>query len=284
MKYPDINDMDAMTPRSKYYGFTSPETCDLFGFQMSEMPKVMNRRWYQIEHVLEWQTVADSFTWIRDKKKTGKVFENPKEGTTDKVDFCVYWKGTWTGANPKAFSIDQSAPQTVEQHLSEAYPSLQHTPHEFVWLEATINSPMWAYKAADEDSGIFSTKSKRLEIEGGPRRRKNIDTTKESYVDLKNLLGARKYMRNPDIAKILKKQDAWVSQGMGALWKEYMDERFRIAHARTEKDMDTYIKMLRNAWSRGPTTDPAQKAFAQQIGKLNSEWMKEKRNPWRKPW
>ncbi|KAF1969577.1 hypothetical protein BU23DRAFT_238666 [Bimuria novae-zelandiae CBS 107.79] len=303
--------MDAMIPKPKFYGFTSLDSCDVFAFPFGGIPLVIRRDFYQVEHVLEWQTMTDFFSWIGYKKKANELFLDSDPSKSGRVNVCAYWKATWTGEGAKAFPIGQSACKVVEQHLQDEYPSLQHTPHEFVWLEKTLNSPpkanMRAWKNGNERLSVFNRQSMIRNIAGTRRTRRDIDKAKERYLDLKYLLGARRCMRSPAIAAIMKEQvnrmgdildkidrelpsdpkdknNPWVSQSMGALWKEYMEERFRIANSRTEKDMDEYFEELRDTWSKSPTTGLATKHFAQEIRKLHAEWMKEKRIPWKKPW
>ena len=179
---------------------------------------------------------------------------------------------------------------------------------------------MWAYNNGKID-GVYN-KAKMVErIEGkwkgkGKKAKftaADIDNAKSALNDLKYLMGARKYMRSPGIARIFKeqkvrmgdiigkidvelaknpknwgtfgKQPAWKPQQLEKFWDEYMDERFFIANQRTNHDMDTYLTLLDRIWTV-PTTaaDQNRKDFYALIKKVKQEWANEKRAAWKKPW
>ena len=132
-------------------------------------------------------------------------------------------------------------------------------------------------------------------------------------LDLKYLMGVRAYMRDSAIEAIFKKQKerigdmldvldaevvkhqrvnpktdekygAWTPQKLKALWDEYMNERFRIAKARIEHDMDTFLALLEKEWTKTKDSDANEIAFDGLIDKVKKEWMKEKAHAWTKPW
>ncbi|KAJ4300878.1 hypothetical protein N0V90_002966 [Kalmusia sp. IMI 367209] len=308
---------------------------------------------YQVEHVLEWQTVTNFFTWVRDKKITDLRFQDPK--TQKKVDFCKFWKETWVLTKSESFSIVSGGPErTAGDHLKWGFPGLQNRPYEFTFVHKTINgikAQMWAYKSGSMGSGIFGVDKMTTRIAGKHTSRttkpKSLDEAKSAYLDLRALMGARKYMRSSKIAKTLGKEvkemekvirrideslpkhprpgeGAWVKQDLGKLWMEYMDERFRLAHDRTTKDLDKYIKLMHTTWNnagrghrkrsspdRGRSKDKGKapvkrssrhsskfssrssstnseeaqiRVFLQEVRKLEAEWKKEKNIEWRRPW
>jgi hypothetical protein len=69
-----------------------------------------NPKDYQIEHLLKWQTVAEFFTWVRDKRLDDRQSRDPKNPQKH-IDFCKFWKATWTGARPQSFSLAASGPK-----------------------------------------------------------------------------------------------------------------------------------------------------------------------------
>jgi hypothetical protein len=327
--------------------------CDVFGFSSSARPANDINRSYQIEHVLEWQVVTYFFDWVNKKIRSGKPqFDDPNpRNKGKKTDFCGYWKGLWLGTSQPSFSIDKSVDRTPSEHLKFAYPgiingNLNHG-KEFAWLHALLNSPaktnvsipplypvprtlpsisltlmilqMWKYK--EGKIGVYARDKKIREIEGkttgrDPNKIKQaaeIDKAKEALLDLKYLIGARKYMRNPAIAAIFKEQkvrmgnilgkldtelpkharehntfgtlDTWKPQQLKKFWDQYMDERFNIAVLRTNHDMDTYLALLRKEWAVPANhPDQSQRAFFGLIKKIELEWKREKAIKWTAPW
>jgi hypothetical protein len=178
---------------------------------------------------------------------------------------------------------------------------------------------MWSH--LDNKIGVYEERKKIKEIEGAstgkaPNKIKHpaeIDTAKEALLDLKYLIGARKYMRNPAIAAIFRDQkvrigdildkldtelpkharqhktlgtlEAWKPQQLKKFWDQYMDERFNVAVLRTNHDMDTYLALLRKEWAvPANNPDQSQRAFFGLIKKIELEWKKEKAIKWTAPW
>jgi hypothetical protein len=181
---------------------------------------------------------------------------------------------------------------------------------------------MWNYNEG-KVGGVYSVASLNALIIGkhsgtGPRRRwtaANINSVNAALNKLRYLIGARIYMRNPAIAEIFKKQKermgdiigkidmelpyhprvkkgvgklpAWKSHNLKNLWNQYMDERFRVANQRINHDMDTYLKLLFSEWQVapiGPSDGKEKRELYASIQKVESEWKKEKRIAWVKPW
>lgn len=151
---------------------------------------------------------------------------------------------------------------------------------------------MWSNKGQkDESGGPHSEERMKMAIEGSPKTAEGLAEAKKALIKLKNLMGARQYMRHPTIANIFKKQKErigdmldkidnvlpnhprndikdsktfapWEPQNLKTLWNEYMDYRFGIAKKRVEIDMDGYLKSLKTHWSMrksGPKTNPNSK-------------------------
>ncbi|KAF2437309.1 hypothetical protein P171DRAFT_478010 [Karstenula rhodostoma CBS 690.94] len=140
LAYPDRKDMARLRPSARYFGYTKPDACTSFAFRQQGMlqnePNV-NPKDYQVEHVLEWQTVTDFFTWVRDKKN--HRFPDPTDPQKD-VDFCKFWKTTWTGAHPQSFSLVPGGPErTAVDHLKWGFPGLENRAHEFAFLHKTLS-------------------------------------------------------------------------------------------------------------------------------------------------
>lgn len=213
---------------------------------------------------------------------------------------------------------------------------------------------MWRYKS-NEEAGIFDQVEKDKEISGGaikvtpptkPRKGRKgkqqaqapappgkqfgdgrgsrtnqeldaeeIDAAKDALLDLKYLMGARIYMRDPKIAAIFTKQkdrlgdmlgsldDAlakpenayysktkgvtfrqWKPQNLKALWNDFMDESFQEATKRTNKDMNQYLQMFEEEWlhyspPKGSQTDK----FITLIKNVRQAWRTEKARRWSAP-
>jgi hypothetical protein len=100
--------------------------------------KVKNPEDYQVEHVLEWQTVADFFSWVRDEKITGTSFQ--VTNLSPKSDICRYVKESWFGGNQASFSLTDDGPErTVENHLKWGFPGLENRPKDFAFLHKLPN-------------------------------------------------------------------------------------------------------------------------------------------------
>lgn len=129
------------TPAARYFGYAKPEICTNFAFVQGGMLKaqVENPEDYQVEHVLEWQTVGDFFTWVRDKKITGTAFQGtnlPAGG----ADICRYIKESWFGGSQASFSWATGGPaRTVEEHLKWGFAGLGNRQKDFAFLHKLPN-------------------------------------------------------------------------------------------------------------------------------------------------
>ncbi|KAJ4298083.1 hypothetical protein N0V90_005982 [Kalmusia sp. IMI 367209] len=185
----------------------------------------------------------------------------------------------------------------------------------------TQKTMMWKYKGAkDSTAGVYDGDDLEDRIKGpmkgrGPNRQrqaKQLDQAKTALLDLKYLMGARSYMRQPVIADIFSKQknrigeildkldkelpkhrkiarsvefELWKPQQLKSFWDEYMDERFNLANLRVNHDMDTYLAMLKKEWAvPAGSRDQNLKGFYNLITKVEKQWHQEKRRAWKKPW
>ncbi|KAF1978273.1 hypothetical protein BU23DRAFT_654827 [Bimuria novae-zelandiae CBS 107.79] len=178
---------------------------------------------YHIEHILEWQAVAKFFDWMdRKKKAEQKTYQDPdlNKKVRDGLSFCQYWKAQWKGAYPQPITINGKTLEPID-HMAQAYPGLNNRLEEFVWLQATINTPakssMWSYKGIKENAGTLYNVEKMREFITGEKsatKVKNqekaagefVDTAKTALTKLKALLGARKYMRDQKVSDIFGRQ------------------------------------------------------------------------------
>ncbi|KAG9233482.1 hypothetical protein BJ875DRAFT_485120 [Amylocarpus encephaloides] len=215
-----------------YYGWKQPQVCTNFDWgnplKEAEVKKTeAEGEKYELEHVLEWQTVTGFFDWLNDDKKQGKIFPNPDPNKKDKVTFCDYFQGTWEmdngedkrddADNPAAFALEKDGEErTPRQHLAAAYPSTQFHYDEFVYLEAEINAPAKAesfkYKPKDKKAKdlVFSKKVTAKNL-------KKVETAQTQLVKLKGLIGVRKYMRETEISETFKKQQVRIGETLDLL-------------------------------------------------------------------
>lgn len=269
-----------------WYGYVQPDVCDNLLFRSAMKPVAgIDPSHYDLEHVLEWQAVTKFFDWVN-QQKSGVTFRNPDRSIRGEVGFCEYWAATWTeepaGGALTAFPIAAGDENRLPlDHMRSAYlgreggrkgAKIQYD--EFVYLHKFINSPakanvspkfldvlsllwdfrlthklvvqMWTKKDQDK-AGILKATRVTDAIKST-----NIDEGRVALLDLKNLLGARKYMSNKQIQGFLKNQkvrmgdmirtldaemanhpkpnfEAWRPQQLGDLWDRYMDFKFEDA-------------------------------------------------------
>jgi hypothetical protein len=214
----------------------------------------LGERKYHIEHILEWQTVANFFKWMNRKMtKAGKMFTNPdpSQQGKGKLDFCDYWAEQWKGSYPSTITINGKTLMPLE-HMKWAYPGVKNREEEFVWLQASMNTPaksnvsklcldkyflvhfrltisqMWSYKGEKDSNGnLYSEETMREHITGRKTTIKGqnpekvagelVDGAKKALLKLKALLGARKYMREKKISTILKNQKEEIGKMLDAI-------------------------------------------------------------------
>jgi hypothetical protein len=116
---------------------------------------------------------------------------------------------------------------------------------------------MWKRKST---SGIYGEKEMK-------KLSDDVTTAQVAVLKLKWLIGARRYIKDPKVKEILKKQkerigerlgqldtklqthpkpgrDAWQHKDLENLWDKYMDKNFDTAVSRTAFEMDRGIKYL----------------------------------------
>lgn len=126
--------------KALYYSIDSKDgVCTKVEFEETQTNKLGEKQ-YHIEHILEWQTVAKFFDWINRK---GKKYPNPdlSNNKGPELDFCEYWKDQWRGSFQQPWSVNGGEARKPLEHLAHAYPGLTNRPEEFVWLQASINTP-----------------------------------------------------------------------------------------------------------------------------------------------
>ncbi|KAL1608080.1 hypothetical protein SLS60_003019 [Paraconiothyrium brasiliense] len=290
------------------YGWAHPLQCEnmQWGGSHNNFHKVPRAQGgeYEIEHVLEWQTVTRFFEWLNDHhfaKKRKFTDPDPTQGGA-RIDFCEYWSKTWA---TQAFTIDVNGRSRVDakKHIARQYPGVNFR-NEFVWLQKDINKPakqnMWAYKGTNQ---VYDLPKALRAI------RANINDAAVEAFNVKALLGAQKYMKNPIVKQFFidQKQRIGVAldevdralpnhppapghapwqfrtysqSGLLTLWNTYMDQAFAEAVSRTDRTMDTMLNALEARWVRG---HPAQNPLKAQIKKLRTQWRWEKRSGWHRP-
>jgi hypothetical protein len=145
-------------------------------------------------------------------------------------------------------------------------------------------------------------------------RAANIDDARKALLKLKWLMGAREYLKVPNVAAILKNQknrigdildeldtemekhqldkgrsggilDAWKKQDLKAKWDNYMNYKFNLAKSRCTHDMDKFLPMLERQWApKSQQLNNDQVVLFAQIKKFKAAWAAEKANRWDAPW
>lgn len=284
---------------------------------------------YEVEHILEWQLVTKFFDYLNDDIFKDDTFDHPDpskvvSGKREKINFCTYWVATWKDGPTFALG-SASAKRDSMTHLKWAYPGTQNYIEEFVMLEKNINAPaktqvssvsisgltidsgflltciLWQMWKKKTTSGIYDDSDMK-------KLSDDVNTAQVAVLKLKWLMGARRYMKDPKVKEILKKQkerigerlgqldkelqnhpkpgfDAWQHKDLENLWDKYMDRNFDTAVSRTTFDMDKGIKYLQ---AKHVTTKnkKAQKNddLVGTIKTIASEWRKEKNSKWINPW
>jgi hypothetical protein len=97
---------------------------------------------YEVEHILEWQTVTKFFEYLNEEVFKDDTFDNPDptKVSSGKIDFCSYWGATWDES--PAFALGGAgAKRDPMTHLKWAFPGTQNHIEEFVMLDKNINAP-----------------------------------------------------------------------------------------------------------------------------------------------
>jgi hypothetical protein len=81
-----------------------------------------------------------------DRKMEGVTFLDPDQSRTAEkgkeklLDFCGYWKQHWNAGYMPNLDINGKS-LTPMDHMAQAFPGVENRPEEFVWLQASINTP-----------------------------------------------------------------------------------------------------------------------------------------------
>ncbi|KAL9617420.1 MAG: hypothetical protein Q9160_007777 [Pyrenula sp. 1 TL-2023] len=288
-KYPRNGELKDAT----LYGWLKhDDKCD-YAWQ-SGKPQVPKPKGYDSEHVLEWQVVTDFFAKMNQKSGTKYTHPDPAKAK-EKVDFCTYWIKSWSLEAGQEFTLDNSPKRDPWGHIAAAYPSKDINKEEFVRLQRNINTPTKAnvslqlYFLADIPSLTISIVLKLFNDGSAMIFDQNKmktwlpdkDGRYEVLIRLRRVLGAQKYLNEPDIIKIFKNQktrmgdildkldtamnthprkikddttgavtttyNVWEKQDLLAEWNAHMDEKWKQATAKQKKVMDTYLQKLDDA-------------------------------------
>ncbi|KAF2005391.1 hypothetical protein P154DRAFT_571114 [Amniculicola lignicola CBS 123094] len=282
------------------YGFNIPDSCDRYEF--GPLAKKATGGDYDTEHILEFQLLTDFFNDVNNKwaknhfehPDSAEVIENTNPPERKKIDFCKYWRESWDLKTEERFAIPgETDLKTPFQHLVSVYPSSEKHSDELVLLQRKVNAPakasMW------NDNEIYKEIKMKPLIEGSHEARRT------GIQRLRAVMGVYYYMRDPTIALYFKREvnriqerlnlieaqmathprivrergggirtyDAYQAQGLGDLWKLYMNERFDLADKKGRGFVDTYLKKYENKYLTAqqvgnaisdPNDTPAQKA------------------------
>lgn len=156
---------------------------------------------------------------------------------------------------------------------------------------------MWSKKDAKTAKGIYADKALDKLLNSTPKDARILT------LKLKWAMGARKYQKDPLIARILGDQKKrigtilgqidtelpnhnpnWKPQDLEKRWNEYMDQHFLDAKARTDYTLNRYLPLLQNTWVKGKPGGASNNVLLRGIKALQTEWKKEKRSKWDQPW
>lgn len=82
------------------------------------------------------------FDWM-DRKMDGTKLPDPDPVRTNNgkdLSFCEYWKAHWNAGYQQELLINGKMLKPMA-HMAHAYPGVNNRPEEFVWLQATMNTP-----------------------------------------------------------------------------------------------------------------------------------------------
>ncbi|KAJ4361573.1 hypothetical protein N0V95_001734 [Ascochyta clinopodiicola] len=203
----------------------------------------------------------------------------PKKGSACGITFDAlnYPKAAsmWKGSYPQDITIGGKTKKPLD-HLTDAYPGVRNREEEFVWLQATMNTPaksnMWAYKGAKDGLGTLHNAEKMREYITGERtvlKGQKVEKVAADLVDraniallkLKALLGARMYMRSKIVSDIFKKQVEEIGKMLTAIDDELPNNPRKPTIG--DKKLDPWIKKL-DPWIK------------QDLGKRWTEYMNER--------
>jgi hypothetical protein len=156
---------------------------------------------------------------------------------------------------------------------------------------------MWSTKDPKTAKGIYADKALGKLLNGTPKDARVL------ALKLKWVMGARKYQKDPLIARLLGDQKkrigtilgqidtelpnhnpTWKPQDLEKRWNEYMDQHFLDAKARTDYTLNHYLPLLQNKWVKGKPGGASNNELLRGIKALQTEWKKEKRSKWDRPW
>ena len=156
---------------------------------------------------------------------------------------------------------------------------------------------MWSNKSPEKNKFVHDDNALKNLSNGTPKDARVL------ALKLKYVMGARKYHKDPLIARILGDQKrrigtilgqidtelpnhnpAWKTQDLEKRWNEYMDQHLIDAKARTDYTLNHYLPLLQNKWVKGKPGGASNNELLRRIKALQTEWKKEKRSKWERPW
>jgi hypothetical protein len=129
-RYPGSGEWGDNPP--KRYGFNKRDSCDDYSW---DSPDDGAKVKYESEHVLEWQTVVQFFVAMG--QEITAMFKHPNPDEDTMLNFCQYWKESWTEegvliagppASPAATPDPHASPSPPDTPDSVATPSPNATP------------------------------------------------------------------------------------------------------------------------------------------------------------
>ncbi|KAF3041138.1 hypothetical protein E8E12_008507 [Didymella heteroderae] len=149
-------------------------------------------------------------------------------------------------------------------HVAQAFPGVKNREEEFLWLQATMNTPaksnMWAYKGGKDGAGTLYNAEKMREYIIGKKtvvKGQNLEKVSADLVDkakiallkLKALMCTRMYMRSKTVSTIFKKQKEEIGKMLSAIDEE-MPKNPRTP-PKGHKTIDPWVKQdLGTLWTQ----------------------------------
>ncbi|KAJ4321399.1 hypothetical protein N0V94_002936 [Neodidymelliopsis sp. IMI 364377] len=227
---------------------------------------------------------------MRTRTKKGKLARNIEEDrgefVSSRVDIKIREElakrapeddgdAEWDGPDEKATKINHEGSAkkgsacgitfdalNYPKAASMAFPGVKNREHEFVWLQATMNTPaksnMWAFKGSKDDKGTLHNAEKMRQFITGEKsivKGQKVEKVSADLVDkaniallkLKALMGARKYMRSKTVSDIFKDQKEEIGKMLTAIDNELPNNPRKPLKGL--KEIDSWVKQnLGDRW------------------------------------
>ncbi|CEL11917.1 hypothetical protein ASPCAL15011 [Aspergillus calidoustus] len=271
-------------PNAATYDAEDPNSCTNLNLvklaktpQQPSTPTANQGRKYDSEHILEGQVVqrffnARGMAWSNKTAPTAlantaaRKYPDPTKGAKDELAWCLYMQKWWQPEEPKNGKDETWIPNTV---LGGEYPGYHwHYTDEMVLLEALLNqqvkqgwfsgNKLYHEKAMSTyiKKGQWSLYAKTLKAHILMWQYYNIDSIKKTLVKQANRIETKlKDLEDTEIMKNLgtKYDKPYISQGLSALWKEWV----RSDHKRVESDVKKFLILwTKRAYDLNRPDDP----------------------------